>query len=86
MLWANLHGGFVFGLVLVGPFALDALWKRNSERRMQLALRWALFGVAALAACCATPYGWDSTLASRRILDLGELLHLIYEWMPIDFG
>src|SRR5690348_17011660 len=25
-------------------------------------------------------------MASRRILDLGELLHLIYEWMPVDFG
>ena len=85
-LWANLHGGFVFGLVLVAPFALDALFNAEQPRRMQLALRWALFGVAALAACCATPYGWDSILASRKILDLGELLHLIYEWMPVDFG
>ena len=85
-LWANLHGGFVFGLVLVAPFALDALWNAERPLRMRLALRWALFGAAALLACCATPYGWDSILASRRILDLGELLHLIYEWMPVDFG
>ncbi len=28
-LWANLHGGFVFGLVLAGAFAIDALW--NAE-------------------------------------------------------
>jgi hypothetical protein len=85
-LWANLHGGFVFGLALVAPFALDALWNAERPQRMQLALRWALFGAAALAACCATPYGWNSILASRRILDLGQLLHLIYEWMPVDFG
>jgi hypothetical protein len=85
-LWANLHGGFVFGLVLVAPFALDALWNAERPRRVQLALRWALFGAAALATCCATPYGWGSILAARRILDLGELLHLIYEWMPVDFG
>ena len=32
-LWANLHGGFVFGLVLVGAFALDALW--NADRRSE---------------------------------------------------
>jgi multisubunit Na+/H+ antiporter MnhC subunit len=44
------------------------------------------FGVGALAACCATPYGWETILASRKILDLGELLHLIYEWMPMDFS
>ena len=24
-LWANLHGGFVFGLVLIAPIALDAV-------------------------------------------------------------
>ena len=85
-LWANLHGGFVFGLVLVGAFALDALWNAEPGRQRSVALRWAAFGVGALAACCATPYGWGSILASRKILDLGELLHLIYEWMPADFS
>ena len=85
-LWANLHGGFVFGLVLVGAFALDALWNAGRAQRTAVALRWALFGIGALLACCATPYGWGSILAARKILDLGELLHLIYEWMPADFS
>ena len=85
-LWANLHGGFVFGLVLVGGLALDALWNADRARRRSVALRWAAFGVGALIACCATPYGWGSILAARRILDLGELLHLIYEWMPANFS
>ena len=85
-LWANLHGGFVFGLVLVGAFALDALWNADRAARSSLALRWAAFGIAAVAACCATPYGWGSILAARKILDLGELLHLIYEWMPANFS
>ena len=85
-LWANLHGSFVFGLTLVAPFALDALWNAEKLQRPSLALRWAVFALLALAACCATPYGWGSILASRKILGLGELLHLIYEWMPADFG
>ena len=85
-LWANLHGGFVFGLVLVGAFALDALWNAERVQQRSLALRWAAFGVGALVACCATPYGWGSILAARKILDLGELLHLIYEWMPANFS
>jgi len=85
-LWANLHGGFLFGLVLAGAFALDALWNAEPSQRRPLALRWTVFGLAALAACCVTPYGWGSILASRKILDLGELLHLIYEWMPADFS
>jgi hypothetical protein len=85
-LWANLHGGFVFGLVLTGAFALDALWNADRSRQRALAIRWAIFGLGALAACCLTPYGWGSILAARKILDLGELLHLIYEWMPADFS
>ncbi|HET7123285.1 MAG TPA: hypothetical protein VFI51_04160 [Bradyrhizobium sp.] len=85
-LWANLHGGFVFGLALLAPFALDALWNQEGSRRTSLALRWIAFGVCALAASCVTPYGWESILAARKILDLGELLHLIYEWMPADFS
>ncbi|MDR3469952.1 MAG: hypothetical protein P4M07_28835 [Xanthobacteraceae bacterium] len=85
-LWANLHGGFVLGLALVAPIALDALWNAERPRRVALALRWALFGLAAAAACCATPYGWNSLLASARILDLGELLTLISEWAPVSFA
>jgi hypothetical protein len=85
-LWANLHGGFVFGLVLVGAFALDALWNADRAQYRTLVLRWAAFGIGALVACCVTPYGWGSILAAHKILDLGELLHLIYEWMPADFS
>jgi hypothetical protein len=84
--WTNLHGGFVFGLVLAGASALDAVWNADGEKRWQLALRWSVFGAAACAACCATPYGWETLAASYRILDLGELLHLILEWAPTDFG
>jgi hypothetical protein len=85
-LWANLHGGFMFGLVLVGAFALDALWNAERAQQRSVALRWVAFGFGALVACCATPYGWGSILAARKILDLGELLHLIYEWMPANFS
>ena len=49
-LWANLHGGFVLGLALIGPIGLEAVWSTEPGRRVQLALRWGLFGVAAVAA------------------------------------
>src|SRR5205814_7974269 len=85
-LWANLHGGFVFGLVLIAPVALDALLGAEAAQRKPLALRWAAFALAALLASCATPYGWNSLLASRKILALGNALPLIMEWRPADFG
>ena len=86
-LWANLHGGFVFGLVLAGAFAIDALWNAEPSQRTPLALRWFAFGLAALAACCVTPYGWEfSPSLHAEFLDLGELLRLISEWAPADFS
>jgi hypothetical protein len=86
MLWANLHGGFVFGLALIGAFALDALWSADAAQRTRVVLGWSLFAVAALGASCLTPYGWGSLLAARNILGLGEALSLIGEWRPVDFS
>ncbi|WP_375415092.1 hypothetical protein [uncultured Bradyrhizobium sp.] len=85
-LWANLHGGFVLGLALVAPIAADAVWNADARMRKPLALRWAAFAAASLAASCLTPYGWNSLLASRKILALGEALPLIMEWRPADFS
>ncbi|UGV25733.1 hypothetical protein E0H22_08570 [Rhodopseudomonas boonkerdii] len=86
VLWANLHGGFVLGLALIGPIALDAIWHAPKERQARMLLRWILFGVAALAASCVTPYGWEALLASQRILGLGAALAVIGEWRPANFG
>ena len=85
-LWANLHGGFVFGLVLIAPIGLDAVWSARPRDRKSLVLRWAAFALAALAMSCCTPYGWNSLLASQKILALGDALPLIREWRPADFG
>ncbi|MGH6716720.1 MAG: hypothetical protein ACREDC_11090 [Bradyrhizobium sp.] len=85
-LWANLHGSFVFGLMMVGPIALDAILGAEPNARKALVVRWAVFGVAALLASFCTPYGWDVLLASAKILNLGAALPLIIEWRPQDFG
>lgn len=85
-LWANLHGGFVLGLVLIAPVALEAVWDSAPDRRVPLALRWSLFAAGALVASCCTPYGIDTLLGAAKILDLGELLSIISEWRPADFS
>jgi hypothetical protein len=86
VLWANLHGGFVLGLGLIVPIGIDAVASARPASRRELALRWTMFGFAALAAACCTPYGWNSLLASERILSLGAALPLILEWEPANFG
>ncbi|WP_291867323.1 hypothetical protein [Bradyrhizobium sp.] len=85
-LWANLHGGFVLGLALIAPIALDAVWSAEARLRQPLIVRWAAFGIAALLTSFATPYGWNALLASQKILGLGAALPLIMEWKPPDFG
>jgi len=85
-LWANLHGGFIFGLMMVAPIALDAVAGSEAAARKILALRWALFGMAALVAACCTPYGWNTMLEPMKILSLGSALPLVTEFRPADFG
>jgi hypothetical protein len=85
-LWANLHGGFIFGLMMVAPVALDAVVGADARARRALALRWAVFGIAALLATCCTPYGWNTILEPMKILGLGSSLPLVVEFQPIDFG
>ncbi|MBI3699076.1 MAG: hypothetical protein HY242_01345 [Afipia sp.] len=85
-LWANIHGGFVLGLALIAPVALAAAWEADARIRISLALRWAAFAVAALLASFCTPYGWNSLLAARSILDLGEVLTILSEWQPANFS
>jgi hypothetical protein len=84
-LWANLHGGFVLGLALMAPIALEAVCSAAPGRRIALGARWMLFALGALLASCCTPYGWNTPLAAARILDLGEVLSVIAEWKPADF-
>jgi hypothetical protein len=86
VLWANLHGGFVLGLALIGPVGLESVWSSDPKHRFALAARWALFALAAVAASCCTPYGWNTLLGATKILSLGKLLSLIWEWMPADFS
>lgn len=85
-LWANLHGGFVFGLFFMAPAALDAIVNAEPAARRALTLHWAAFALVALAAGCCTPYGWNALLASQKILALGNALPLIIEWKPADFS
>jgi hypothetical protein len=85
-LWANMHGGFVLGIALIAPMALEAVWTADAPLRKSIALHWALFAIAALVASCLTPYGWDALFAARRILNLGAALDLIGEWRPANFA
>jgi hypothetical protein len=84
-LWANLHGGFVFGLALIGPFAAEALWRAPMERRLAAFRDWAVFGLASLGAALITPFGLQGLLFPFKLLDLAYLRQ-VGEWQPENFA
>ncbi len=86
VLWANLHAGYTFGILLVGALGLDAIITSDSKRRVTVAAEWIGFGVLALVAGCITPYGPESLFSTVRVLGLGSALPLIGEWQSADFS
>ena len=84
--WANLHGGFVLGLALIAPIALEALWQSAEGQRFAALKRWSLFAIAALLASCCTPYLHNTLIAAATIMNLGEVLTVVSEWRPADFS
>lgn len=78
-LWANLHGGFVFGLFLAGAFGLEALVQSDDKRR---ALRqWLVFGLACALAIFINGNGIAGVLQPLEFTHL-HMLPLIDEWRP----
>jgi hypothetical protein len=83
--WANMHGGFIFGLLLIGPFALEAMAEAPVGARLLATRAWAGFAVAALAAALINPYGIGALLLPFRLMSV-ENLSRISEWRPQDFS
>lgn len=87
MLWVNLHGGFVIGLVLIGCAALGRAIEANILQRPAEGLRGALplIGTAAVCAVAtlANPHGYH---AWEVVAMIGQLhsSNVISEWMPVN--
>ena len=85
-LWANLHGSFIFGLAMLAPLALEALYLASPPDRRRVLLQWIAFSLLAVVAACLNPYGPSLILALIRTIALGDALNIIVEWRPQDFG
>jgi hypothetical protein len=83
--WANMHGGFIFALMLIGPFAFEAVIEAPAGARLLPIRAWATFGLAASAAALIHPYGVDAFLLPFRLMSV-ENLSRISEWRPQDFS
>ncbi len=84
--WANLHGGFMFGLGLMALFAGEAVIEALDRRRRLAAARaWALFGALSLGAVLITPFGIEGLLLPFRLTGMTYALSMLIEWRSSDF-
>ena len=85
VLWANLHGSFVFGLALGGAFSAEAvLAAEGSAARWHAARQWSGFLLAALLASMANPHGPYSLLFAYDLSQMNFITQ-ISEWGPTNF-
>lgn len=84
LLWANLHGSYVFGFLLFAPFALEALVEAKGER-LKVVRAWGLVGALCAAAALITPHGLAGVIYPFQIMGMGTL-QAIDEWRPADFA
>jgi hypothetical protein len=75
----------MFGLALIGPFALEALLAAAPEGRRGVVLRWGGFGIAAAAMAVLTPDGIQTLLFPLQLLGMTSLAN-IGEWAPANFA
>src|SRR4051812_37196094 len=85
-LWANLHGAFAAGLLLVGLLAAAAAIERRPRRLPRISIKPALplaaAGVGAAAALVFTPLGPGLLDYMREIASNTALPLLTNEWLP----
>lgn len=83
-IWANAHGGFILGLMLIPPLALEAMLAEPAMWRGVL-LRWGGFFLAATMAALVTPHGLTGLLFPFHLMGVPELA-MVGEWQPTNFS
>jgi len=87
--WANIHIQFVYGLGLIGLFALERplgtllKWPTYSAR-LHAQWFWALLAVSTLATL-ANPYGWNIYAVVRQYAAEAAPLQLVHEMHALGF-
>lgn len=88
-LWCNMHGGFVYGLVLSGTYVLGDLLEAGRAEERTLWLRRAAANAAVLvlglAATILNPNGLELHRHVRSFFGLSLLLEVTEEFQPPDF-
>jgi hypothetical protein len=83
-LWANMHGGFMVGLLLPGVLMVEAVIEAGAAWRRP-AVSWGLFILAAWCSALLNPDTYERLLFPLKLLSMHSLAY-IAEWQPLDFS
>jgi hypothetical protein len=86
MLWANLHGSFMFGLALAGYLGGEALiWPAPGVGRWREVRRWGIFLLLAAIASLVSPHPLAGFLQPFRLLAMPVMQSSFVEWLAPNF-
>ncbi|MFZ1400659.1 MAG: hypothetical protein WAS33_27405, partial [Candidatus Promineifilaceae bacterium] len=91
LVWANLHSGYLLGVVLLGTYAVGDLAQRwlatPTDRTLPQPIIYQLFGVTAVSflAAAANPSGIELWIYPFLTLGSGAMQAYIQEWHSPDF-
>lgn len=91
VVWVNLHGGFILGLILLGIYFAGNLaqWSvaapNERQRWFAKARRLGLILIACVLAALVNPYGYDTLLFPFRVVQDKFLMDSIAEYLSPNF-
>jgi hypothetical protein len=86
VLWCNLHGGFVVGLLFAGLLAAEAVLDASGTARLQVVRGWGAFLALAGLSALVSPNGISAILLPFHMLQMNFALSSISEWHSVDFS
>lgn len=81
VIWANCHGGFLAGFIIIGAFGIEAYCTRNFVWLWRLILT----GLLCTLSTLCTPYGVDMFFAVQSTL-FSVVTPYITEWRSFSYG
>lgn len=86
VLWCNLHGGFVVGLLFAALLAVEAVLDTPGVARPQVVRGWLGFLTLAGLSALVSPNGISAILLPFQMLQMNFALSSISEWHSADFS
>lgn len=81
LVWANIHGSF-----FLGPLVLGLAWLEDLHDRVDRSYRTLAVGVVAALAACATPFGPAVWAYAVGLSTNSQVSRLISEWQPTSLA